>query len=273
MPEPANPALQTRSLPGAMGLGLLIGLACALALAILAFLGSSLYVQTGRLQGTWSALGAGLGAAYLAVSGSVVLPLAGLLLGGRWLRMRRRRRFTFLYFPLALFPVAALIMAVAWGAWAGGGRDAWDRVQTARRLQWAFANRSSNAIVHADFYLDPLKSPDGDAWEPLTPAAPVVLHSGEAITPAWSAERTVIVSWQRILPCGSPDTLHCGGDGDLLEAHVRLPRYSGRWNKAYVVVFLPHDRVAIAVVDRRRFDGKVNAFPEEALAAQGELKH
>ena len=277
MPEPANPAVPAHSLARplarAMALGLFIGLACAFALAVLAFLGSALYVEAARLQGTWSALAAGLGAVYVAASGGIALPLAGLLLGGRWLRTRRRPRFTFLYFPLALLAAAALMIAAAWGAWAGGGRDAWDRMQTARRLQWAFANRSSNEIVHADFYLDPLRGPDGDAWEPLVPAAPATLHAGEAITPAWSPDRTVKVSWQRIVPCGPSSPPRCGGNGDLLEAQVRLPRYSGRWNKAYVLVFLPHDRVAIDVVDRRRFDGRANATPDAALAAQGELKH
>lgn len=92
------------------------------------------------------------------------------------------------------------------------------------------------------------------------------------MTSRWSADRTIMVSWQRTVPCHYPNQSNCGGDGELLSADVHLPRYSGSWNKAFIVVFLPEDRVRIDVVDRRSFSGSVVIATNDEFVAQGHPK-
>lgn len=258
-----------RSLPRAIGLGLLIGLVFALLLAIAAFFGVSIYEDVHHQQGSWSSLGAALALLYGIAIGTPLLILAGGVLGGCWLRKRRRRRFTFLWFPLSLLPVAALAATLGFGLWHFGGRAAYERLQQARHLHWAIANRSPDDIFSISFFMDPTQAPDGYAWQHFTPDLPVELQPSETVTPGWSAKRTVLVSWQRVAPCGAAVVTHCGGDGELLQARVTLPHYGSRWNKAYVLVFLPHDRVGVEVVDSRDFDGRVNDTLPEAQVAKG----
>ena len=264
----SQPSLPPRSLSRAIALGLLIGLVFAVVLAAAVFFGTDIYIDAFRLGGSWSSLGLALVTVFGIAIGAPLLILAGGILGAYRLRTRRSRRFTYLWFPLSLLPIVALAGAAGIGVWVGGGRRLWEHLQQARHLQWAIANRSQDDIFDISFYMDPASRPLGYAWEHFTPAMPVELHTSESVMPGWPSERTVTVAWQRIVPCSPAVTAHCGGDGELLQAQVPVPRYGWRWNKAYVLVFLPHDRVGIDIVDRGHFDGRVSGALPAALVVK-----
>lgn len=267
MPASANSAATQRTRWRACALGLLIGLGAGLLIASAVFFGSSLYANVTGIHG-WDALGLALMSLYGAALSIPLFVLAGGALGAFRLRHPRGWRFTYLWFPLALIPVVLLAGTVCVTLWATVGHKTWERLQEARHLQWAVANRSPDDIFGISLYSDPSQAPEGYAWQHFTADMPIVLQTSESIAPGWSAQRTLTVSWQRILPCTAADPTACHGNGDRLEAVVHLPRYAGSWNKAYVAVFLPHDRVGIVVIDRDGFTGTVQP-PQEALVVQG----
>lgn len=251
-----------------VGVGVVLGLILTAAIYVLALLAVSLF----DLRGSWAAVDLAGILVKVIVFGMPMLPLAGGLLGGFLLKEKRKARFTWCMFPLAILPLGALLGGLAAVLWVAVGQDAWKQMQNARQAQWAIVNESTNDLFNIALYTDPMLGPGfyvGDHPPQASPAAQVSLSTSDTMTPRWSADRTIVASWQRIVTCYEPNQPHCGGNGDLLSANVHLPRYSGSWNKAFIIIFLPEDKVRIEVVDRRSFNGRVVIPANDVLVTQG----
>jgi hypothetical protein len=261
-----------RSALRAVILGICVGVALGLILTAAIYVLALLAVDLFDLRGSWAAVGLADIVVKVIVFGMPMLPLAGGLLGGFLLKKKRPARFTWGVFPLAILPLGALLGGLAAVLWVAVGQDAWKQMQDARQTQWAIVNDSRDDLFNIALYTDPTLGPGfylGDHSPQTSVAAPVSLNTSNTMTPRWSADRTVVVSWQRIVTCHEPNQPHCGGNGDLLSANVHLPHYSGSWNKAFIIVFLPEDKVRIEIVDRRSFNGKVMIPANDVLVTQG----
>ncbi|QNK02166.1 hypothetical protein [Dyella telluris] len=256
--------------------GALVGLGLGLVVTAVVFVLAVLASSRGSQEGLGAVLMAGKAVTY----GIALLPLVGAALGRFMLKKKRPWRYTWGVFPLVVLCVGVVVAGLAAMLWSIFGQGAWEQMRTARREQWAIVNTSNNDVFNVSLYGDPEQKPDlydGNHHAPATAATaataatPASLQPSDAETPRWSPGQTVIVTWQRIVPCAGATATPCGGNGDLLTATARLPRYTGVQNKAFVAVFLPDDKLRIDIADSKNFDGRVGATADDALVAQGEV--
>lgn len=250
--------------------GALVGLGLGLVVTAVVFVLAVLASSRGSQEG----LGAVLMAAKAVTYGIALLPLVGAALGRFMLKKKRPWRYTWGVFPLVVLCVGVVVAGLAVLLWSIFGQGAWEQMHAARREQWAIVNTSGNDVFNVSLYGDPEQKPDlydGGHHAPATPTTRVSLQQSDAETPRWSPGQTVIVTWQRIVPCAGAGTAPCGGNSDLVTATAHLPRYTGVQNKAFVAVFLPDDKLRIDLADPQSFDGRVGATPDDALVAQGEV--